>query len=186
MHYCNAMILRLSVTLVDKINNAKPDALLFADGQGIFNRQFFSLMLMTNYLIGIKSNSLDKNAKHNSISRIWNRLGQLSLALNEAYQHKGEQRFRVVELLENNTSTPDGDWAIRSSFPNQNTIATKLCFATRFGLNTWITGQRELGGRTDPRRKHHNGRLGDNDQRRQHEAWSLCWTTVQLVRMTGN
>ncbi len=60
MHYCNAMILRLSVTLMDKINIAKPDALLFADGQGIFNRQFFSLMLMTNYLIGIKSNSLEK------------------------------------------------------------------------------------------------------------------------------
>ncbi len=27
-----------SVTHVDKINNAKPDALLFADRQGIFNR----------------------------------------------------------------------------------------------------------------------------------------------------
>ncbi len=54
------MILRSSVTLVDKINNAKPVALLFADGQGIFNRQFSSLMLMTNYLIGIKSNSLEK------------------------------------------------------------------------------------------------------------------------------
>jgi hypothetical protein len=37
---------------MDKINNAKPDALLFADGQGIFNRQFSSLVLMTNYLIG--------------------------------------------------------------------------------------------------------------------------------------
>ncbi len=45
------MILRLSVTLVDKINNAKPDALLFADEQGIFNKQFSSLMSMTNYLI---------------------------------------------------------------------------------------------------------------------------------------
>jgi hypothetical protein len=54
------MILRSSVTLVDKINNAKPDALLFPDGQGVFNRQFSSLMLMTNYLIGIKSNSLEK------------------------------------------------------------------------------------------------------------------------------
>jgi hypothetical protein len=64
------MILRLSITLVDKINIAKPDALLFADGQGIFNRQFSSLMLMTNYLIGIKLNSLKKNAKHNSVSRI--------------------------------------------------------------------------------------------------------------------
>ncbi len=40
-------------------------------------------------------------------------------------------------------------------------IATKLCFATQFGLNTWITGQRELGGRTDPLWKHHNGRLGN-------------------------
>jgi hypothetical protein len=54
MRYCDAMILHSSATLVDKINNAKPDALLFADGQGIFNRQFSSLMLMTNYLIGIK------------------------------------------------------------------------------------------------------------------------------------
>jgi hypothetical protein len=54
------MILRSSVTFVDKINNAKPDALLFADGQGIFNRQFSCLMSMTNYLIGIKSNSLEK------------------------------------------------------------------------------------------------------------------------------
>jgi hypothetical protein len=54
------MILRLSVTLVDKIKNAKPDALLFPDGQGIFNRQFSSLMLMTIFLIGIKSNSLEK------------------------------------------------------------------------------------------------------------------------------
>jgi hypothetical protein len=52
------MILHSSVTLVDKINNAKPDALLFPDGQGIFNRQFSSLMPMTNFLIGIKSNSL--------------------------------------------------------------------------------------------------------------------------------
>jgi hypothetical protein len=60
MHCCDAMILHSSVTLVDKINNAKPDALLFPDGQGIFNRQFSSLMLMTNYLIGIKSNSLEK------------------------------------------------------------------------------------------------------------------------------
>jgi hypothetical protein len=60
MHYCDAMILCLSVTIVDKINNAKPDALLFADWQGIFNRQFSSLVLMTNYLIGIKSNSLKK------------------------------------------------------------------------------------------------------------------------------
>jgi hypothetical protein len=70
MRYCNAMILRLSVALVDKINNEKPDALLFADGQGIFNRQFSSLVSMTNYLIGIKSNSLKKNAKHNSLSQI--------------------------------------------------------------------------------------------------------------------
>jgi hypothetical protein len=54
------MILRSSVTLVDKINNAKPDALLFPDGQGIFNRQFSSLMLMTDFLIGIESNSLEK------------------------------------------------------------------------------------------------------------------------------
>jgi hypothetical protein len=45
---------------MDKISNVKPDALLFADGQGIFNRQFSSLMSMTNYLIGIKSNSLKK------------------------------------------------------------------------------------------------------------------------------
>jgi hypothetical protein len=50
----------LSLTLVDKINNAKPVALLFSDGQGIFNRQFSSLVLMTNYLIGIKSNTLKK------------------------------------------------------------------------------------------------------------------------------
>jgi hypothetical protein len=55
---------------MDKINNAKPDALLFPDGQGIFNRQFSSLMLTTNFLIGIKSNSLEKNAKHNSVSQI--------------------------------------------------------------------------------------------------------------------
>jgi hypothetical protein len=54
------MILRSSVTLVDKINNAKPDALLFSDGQGIFSRQFSSLISMTNFLIGIKSNSLEK------------------------------------------------------------------------------------------------------------------------------
>jgi hypothetical protein len=54
------MILCLSVTLIDKIHYAKPDALLFADGQGIFNRQFSSLKSMTNYLIGIKSNSLEK------------------------------------------------------------------------------------------------------------------------------
>jgi hypothetical protein len=60
MRYCDAMILRSSITLVDKINNAKPDAVLFPDGQGIFNRQFSSLMSMTNYLIGIKSNSLKK------------------------------------------------------------------------------------------------------------------------------
>jgi hypothetical protein len=60
MHYCDAMIRRLSVTLVDNTNNAKPDALLFPDGQGIFNRQFSSLMLMTNFSIGIKSNSLEK------------------------------------------------------------------------------------------------------------------------------
>jgi hypothetical protein len=46
---------------VDKLNNAKADALLFADGQGIFNSQFSSLMSMTNYLIGIKSNSLEKH-----------------------------------------------------------------------------------------------------------------------------
>jgi hypothetical protein len=45
---------------MDKINNAKLDALLFADGQGIFNRQFSSLVSMTNYLIRIKSNSLEK------------------------------------------------------------------------------------------------------------------------------
>jgi hypothetical protein len=55
---------------MDKINNAKPDALLFADGQGIFNRQFSGLMSITNYLIGIKSNSLKKNTKHNGMSRI--------------------------------------------------------------------------------------------------------------------
>jgi hypothetical protein len=55
---------------VDKINNAKPDALLFPDGQGIFNRQFSSLMSMTSYLIGIKSNSLGKNTEHNSVSQI--------------------------------------------------------------------------------------------------------------------
>jgi hypothetical protein len=54
------MILCSSVTLADKINNTKPDALLFPDGQGIFNRQFSSLMLMTNWFIGIKSNSLGK------------------------------------------------------------------------------------------------------------------------------
>jgi hypothetical protein len=54
------MILRSSVTLVDKINNAKPDALLSPDGQGIFNRQFSSLMSMTIFLIGIKLNSLEK------------------------------------------------------------------------------------------------------------------------------
>jgi hypothetical protein len=54
------MFLCLSVTLVDKINNAKSDALLFLDGQGIFNRQFSSLMSMTNFLIGIKSKSLEK------------------------------------------------------------------------------------------------------------------------------
>jgi hypothetical protein len=60
MCYWDAMILRSSVTLVDKINNAKPDALLFPDGQGIFNIQFSSLMLMNNYLIGIKLNSLKK------------------------------------------------------------------------------------------------------------------------------
>jgi hypothetical protein len=60
MRYCNALILRLSVTLVDKINNVRPDALLFPDVQGIFNRQFSSLMLMTNFLIGIKPNSLKK------------------------------------------------------------------------------------------------------------------------------
>jgi hypothetical protein len=45
---------------MDKINNAKPDALLFPDGQRIFNRQFSNLILMTNFLIGIKSNSLEK------------------------------------------------------------------------------------------------------------------------------
>jgi hypothetical protein len=33
---------------VDKINNAKPDALLFPDGQGIFNRQFSSLISMAS------------------------------------------------------------------------------------------------------------------------------------------
>jgi hypothetical protein len=70
MRHCDAIILRSSVTLVDKINNAKPDALLFPDGQGIFNRQFTSLMLMTNFLIGIKLNSLEKYAKHNSVSQI--------------------------------------------------------------------------------------------------------------------
>jgi hypothetical protein len=52
-----AMILRSSVTLVDKINNAKPDAHLFPDGQGIFNRQFSSLI---QFFIGIKLNSLEK------------------------------------------------------------------------------------------------------------------------------
>jgi hypothetical protein len=50
--YCNSMILRSSVTLMEKINNAKPNALLFNDGQGIFNRQFSSLMSMTYFLIG--------------------------------------------------------------------------------------------------------------------------------------
>jgi hypothetical protein len=60
MRYYNAMILRLSVTLVDKINNAKPDSFLFPDGQGIFNRQFSSLMMMTIFLIGIKLNCLEK------------------------------------------------------------------------------------------------------------------------------
>jgi hypothetical protein len=45
---------------MDKIKNAKPDALLFPDGQGIFNRQFSSLMSMTNFSIGIKSNCLEK------------------------------------------------------------------------------------------------------------------------------
>jgi hypothetical protein len=55
---------------MDKINNATPDALLFADGQGIFKRQFSSLISITNYLTGIKLNSLEKNAKHNSVSRI--------------------------------------------------------------------------------------------------------------------
>jgi hypothetical protein len=59
MRYCIAMILHLSVTLGDKINNAKPDTLLFPDGQGIFNGQFSSLMLMTNFFIGIKLNSLE-------------------------------------------------------------------------------------------------------------------------------
>ncbi len=54
------MILCSSVTLVDIFNNAKPDALLFPDGQVIFNRQFSSLMLMTNFLIGIKSNFLEQ------------------------------------------------------------------------------------------------------------------------------
>ncbi len=127
-----------------------------------------------------------KNAKHNSMSWIWNRLGQLSLALKEAYQHQSKQRFWAVELLENNTLTLDGNWAIGSSFPNQNMIATKFGFAMRFGLNTWITGRRELGRRTDPRRKHLNGRLEDNDQRRQHDAWSLRWMTVWLVHTTGN
>ncbi len=61
------MILRSSVTLVDKINIAKPDALLFADWQGIFKRQFSSLMSMTNYLIEIKLNSLKKK-KPNTIA----------------------------------------------------------------------------------------------------------------------
>jgi hypothetical protein len=45
---------------MDKINNAKLDALLFPDGHRIFNRQFSSLMSMTNFLIGIKLNSLEK------------------------------------------------------------------------------------------------------------------------------
>ncbi len=60
MRYSDAMILRLSVTLVDKINNAKSDALLFADGRGIFNRQCSSLMSTTKYLIWLKLNSLEK------------------------------------------------------------------------------------------------------------------------------
>jgi hypothetical protein len=60
MRYWDAMILCLSVTLVDKINNAKPDALLFPDGQGIFNRQFSSLMSMNTFLIGIELDSLEK------------------------------------------------------------------------------------------------------------------------------
>jgi hypothetical protein len=59
----DAMILCLSVTLVAKINNAKPDALLFVDGQGTFNRQFSSLVSMTNYFIGIKLNSLKKKCQ---------------------------------------------------------------------------------------------------------------------------
>jgi hypothetical protein len=58
---------RHDLAVDSKINNAKPDALFFADGQGIFNRQFSSLMSMTNYLIRIKSNSQEKNAKHNSM-----------------------------------------------------------------------------------------------------------------------
>ncbi len=45
---------------MDKINNAKPDALLFPDGQGIFNRQFSSLMSMNTFLIGIELDSLEK------------------------------------------------------------------------------------------------------------------------------
>ncbi len=51
MHYCNAMILRSSVTLMDKINNAKPDALLFPDGQGIFNRQFSTSEVENNMIL---------------------------------------------------------------------------------------------------------------------------------------
>jgi hypothetical protein len=102
MGYCNAMILCSSVTLVDKINNAKPDALLFTDGQGIFNRQFSSLVLMTNYLIKIKLNPLKKTpdtiACHKSDIGLDKVLGT-----KEAYQHWSEQRFQAVELLENNS-----------------------------------------------------------------------------------
>jgi hypothetical protein len=53
---------------MDKNNNAKPDALLFPDGQGIFNRQFSSLMLMTNYFNWNQIKLPEKNAKHNSVS----------------------------------------------------------------------------------------------------------------------
>jgi hypothetical protein len=75
-----------SVALVDKINDAKPDALLFPDEQGIINRQFSSLMLMTIFLIGIKLNSLEKTP-NTIVYHESNRLGQLSLALKEVYQH---------------------------------------------------------------------------------------------------
>jgi hypothetical protein len=34
MHYCDAMILHSTVTLVDKINSAKPDALYSLMGKG--------------------------------------------------------------------------------------------------------------------------------------------------------
>jgi hypothetical protein len=64
------MILHSSVTLADKINNATPDALLFPEGKGIFNRQFTSLMSMTNFFNWNQIELPGKNAKLNSVSRI--------------------------------------------------------------------------------------------------------------------